>query len=267
MTDEREDTPTIATPNPWQPLRQLTPARIALGRAGISLPTQPQLAFQAAHAQARDAVHLPFDHAALQAQLAQHGMPRMLLHSAAQDRHAYLLRPDLGRRLNEASAQQLGQAPVDSVDVAIVVADGLSALAVHRHAAPLIARIAEGIRAEGWRMAPIMLVEQGRVAVADEVGERLGARMSVILIGERPGLSSPDSLGLYFTYAPKVGLTDAARNCISNVRPEGLSYAMAAHKLLYLMREAWRRQRSGVQLKEEAEVPVLGRTRRNFLLD
>lgn len=267
MTDERDDLPAVATPDPWQPLRQLTPARIALGRAGTSLPTQPQLAFQAAHAQARDAVHLPFDHAALRAQLGEQGIGAVLLHSAAQDRHQYLQRPDLGRRLNAASAQQLGQAPTGSVDVVIVVADGLSALAVHRHAASLVARMASDIRAEGWSLAPIVLVEQGRVAVADEVGERLGARMSVILIGERPGLSSPDSLGVYFTYAPRVGLTDAARNCISNVRPEGLTTAMAAHKLLYLMREAWRRQLSGVRLKEDAEVPTLGAARRNFLLD
>ncbi|MGF2508482.1 ethanolamine ammonia-lyase light chain EutC, partial [Ralstonia pseudosolanacearum] len=131
----------------------------------------------------------------------------------------------------------------------------------------LIAGVAEGVRAQGWSMAPIALVEQGRVAVADEVGERLDARMVAILIGERPGLSSPDSLGLYFTYAPRVGLTDAARNCISNVRPEGLGYAAAAHKLLYLMREAWRRQGSGVLLKEAAEVPLLEAGRRNFLLD
>ncbi len=207
------------------------------------------------------------DHA-LRAQLAEQGIASLLLHSAAHDRNHYLQRPDLGRRLVEASVQQLRDvAQAGGVDVAIVVADGLSALAVHRHAAPLIARLTDDIRAEGWSMAPIVLVEQGRVAVADEVGERLGARMSVILIGERPGLSSPDSLGLYFTYAPKIGLTDAARNCISNVRPEGLSTPMAAHKLLYLMREAWRRQLSGVQLKEEAEVPVLGGAHRNFLLD
>ena len=135
-----------------------------------------------------------------------------------------------------------------------MVADGLSALAVHRHTLPFLARFEEQAAADGWRCAPVVLVEQGRVAVADEVGELLGARMTVMLIGERPGLSSPDSLGLYFTYAPKVGLTDAYRNCISNVRLEGLSYGMAAHRLLYLMREACRRQLSGVNLKDEAEV-------------
>ncbi|WP_256657405.1 ethanolamine ammonia-lyase subunit EutC [Pseudomonas sp. 2FE] len=246
--------------NPWQELRRLTPARIALGRAGTSLPTGAQLDFQYAHAQARDAVHLPFDHPGLSAQLAERGRASLLLHSAAGDRHSYLQRPDLGRRLNDASAQQLrdyAQANPGGVDLAIVVADGLSALAVHRHSLPFLARLEEQALAEGWSLSPVLLVEQGRVAVADEIGELLGARMVVILIGERPGLSSPDSLGLYFTYAPRVGLTDAYRNCISNVRLEGLSYGMAAHRLLYLMREACRRQLSGVNLKDEAEVQTL----------
>ncbi|MDH0646812.1 ethanolamine ammonia-lyase subunit EutC [Pseudomonas sp. GD03858] len=243
--------------NPWLALRNLTPARIALGRSGISLPTGAQLDFQFAHAQARDAVHLPFDHAGLRQQLSDRGRDSLLLHSAASDRHQYLQRPDLGRRLHEDSAQRLrehAQANPGGVDLAIVVADGLSALAVHRHTLPLLARFEEQAAADGWTCAPVILVEQGRVAVADEVGELLGARMTVMLIGERPGLSSPDSLGLYFTYAPKVGLTDAYRNCISNVRLEGLSYGMAAHRLLYLMREACRRQLSGVNLKDEAEV-------------
>lgn len=182
VTDERDDTPATVTQNPWQALRRLTPARIALGRAGVSLPTRPQLAFQAAHAQARDAVHLPFDPAALQAQLLAQGHATLLLHSAARDRDQYLQRPDLGRQLDAPSAQLLGDhaaAYPGGVDIALVVADGLSALAVHRHAAPLIAGVAEGVRAQGWSMAPIALVEQGRVAVADEVGERLGARMVV----------------------------------------------------------------------------------------
>jgi len=152
-----------------------------------------------------------------------------------------------------------------------VVADGLSALAVHRHTLPFLTRLEEQVQAEGWSVAPVMLVEQGRVAVADEIGELLGAKMTVILIGERPGLSSPDSLGLYFTYNPKVGLTDAYRNCISNVRLEGLSYGMAAHRLLYLMREACRRQLSGVNLKDEAQLQTLESDaevglKRNFLL-
>ncbi|MGE8154930.1 ethanolamine ammonia-lyase subunit EutC [Pseudomonas vancouverensis] len=246
--------------NPWLELRRLTPARIALGRTGTSIPTRAQLDFQYAHAQARDAVHLPFEHAALRQQLAERGHDCLLLHSAAPDRNTYLQRPDLGRKLSDASAQALNDHVADhpgGVDLVIVVADGLSALAVHRHTLPFLARLEEQISAEGWSVAPVVLVEQGRVAIADEIGERLGAKMSVILIGERPGLSSPDSLGLYFTYNPKVGLTDAWRNCISNVRLEGLSYGMAAHRLLYLMREACRRQLSGVNLKDEAQVQTL----------
>lgn len=257
--DETNDL-TQKTENPWLDLRRLTPARIALGRTGTSIPTSAQLDFQAAHAQARDAVHLPFEHGAIIESLAAKGRETLLLHSAAADRNAYLQRPDLGRKLDEASVQLLTdftQAHPGSIDLAVVVADGLSSLAVHRHTLPFLARLEEQARAEGWTLSPVILVEQGRVAVADEIGQRLGAKMVVILIGERPGLSSPDSLGLYFTYAPKVGLTDASRNCISNVRLEGLSYGMAAHRLLYLMREACRRQLSGVNLKDEAELQTL----------
>ncbi|NNA68371.1 ethanolamine ammonia-lyase subunit EutC [Pseudomonas gessardii] len=252
------DTP--QSDNPWLELRRLTPARIALGRTGTSIPTGAQLDFQFAHAQARDAVHLPFDHAELSRQMAERGRDSLLLHSAAPDRHSYLQRPDLGRRLSDESAQVLRDyalANPGGVDLAVVVADGLSALAVHKHTAPFLTRMEEQTHAEGWSLSPVILVEQGRVAVADEIGQLLGAKMVVILIGERPGLSSPDSLGLYFTYNPKVGLTDAYRNCISNVRLEGLSYGMAAHRLLYLMREACRRQLSGVNLKDEAQVQTL----------
>jgi ethanolamine ammonia-lyase small subunit len=257
--------------SPWRQLRQLTSARIALGRAGTSMPTAAQLEFQYAHAQARDAVHLPFDHAGLSVQLAGRGRDSLLLHSAASDRHNYLQRPDLGRRLDDESAQLLNQHRTVNpagYDLAIVVADGLSALAVHRNAMPMLKHIEEQALAEGWSLSPVALVSQGRVAVADEVAERLGARMVVVLIGERPGLSSPDSLGLYFTYAPKIGLTDASRNCISNVRLEGLSYPMASHRLLYLMREACRRQLSGVNLKDDAEEPLLACAGKggNFLL-
>ena len=260
MSELPMDKKPVDPQNPWLNLRNLTPARIALGRTGTSLPTQAQLDFQYAHAQARDAVHLAFDHQGIRAQLTEGGRENLLLHSAAADRHSYLQRPDLGRRLDEASAQILqdyAAAHPGGVDLAIVVADGLSALAVHRHTLPFLARLEEQIAAEGWSTSPVILVEQGRVAVADEVAQRIGAKMSVILIGERPGLSSPDSLGLYFTYAPKVGLTDAYRNCISNVRLEGLSYGMAAHRLIYLMREACRRQLSGVNLKDEAQVNTL----------
>jgi len=267
--------PPVDPQNPWLELRRLTPARIALGRTGTSLPTRAQLDFQYAHAQARDAVHLPFDHAGLSAQLAERQRDSLLLHSAATDRNSYLQRPDLGRRLSDQSAQALREyalANPGGVDLVVVVADGLSALAVHRHTLPLLTRLEEQMAADEWSIAPVVLVEQGRVAVGDEIGQLLGAKMVVMLIGERPGLSSPDSLGLYFTYNPKVGLTDAYRNCISNVRLEGLSYGMAAHRLLYLMREACRRQLSGVNLKDEAQVQTLeseagADMKSNFLLD
>ncbi len=258
MNDDQP--PSGAIDNPWQALRRLTPARIALGRAGTSLPTGAQLDFQFAHAQARDAVHLALDAEALGAGLAERGLETLALHSAAPDRHTYLQRPDLGRRLDADSAQLLRdhrQVHPDGYDLAIVIADGLSALAIQRHALPFVDRLREQMAGDGWLLAPLCVVRQGRVAVADEVAELLGARMVVILIGERPGLSSPDSLGLYFTWAPKVGLTDAYRNCISNVRLEGLSYGLAAHKLLYLMREACRRKLSGVNLKDEAEMVTL----------
>jgi ethanolamine ammonia-lyase small subunit len=264
--------PAIDKQDPWLQLRTLTSARVALGRTGISIPTSAQLDFQLAHAQARDAVHLPFDQDGLSAQLEEYGHDSLLLHSAASDRHIYLQRPDLGRRLNDESAELLKKHRIGNrkgYDLTIVVADGLSALAVHRNAIPMLKHIEEQVQAEGWSLSPIALVSQGRVAVADEVAELLGARMVVVLVGERPGLSSPDSLGLYFTYAPKIGLTDVYRNCISNVRLEGLSYSMASHRLLYLMREACRRQLSGVNLKDEAEAPVFVREDKsqNFLLD
>ena len=267
--------PPVDPQNPWLELRRLTPARIALGRTGTSLPTRAQLDFQFAHAQARDAVHLPFDHAGLSAQLTERQRDSLLLHSAAGDRNSYLQRPDLGRKLSDQSAQTLreyAQAHPGGVDLVIVVADGLSALAVHRHTLPFLTRLEEQMSADEWSIAPVVLVEQGRVAIGDEIGQLLGAKMVVMLIGERPGLSSPDSLGLYFTYNPKVGLTDAYRNCISNVRLEGLSYGMAAHRLLYLMREACRRQLSGVNLKDEAQVQTLeseagADMKSNFLLD
>ena len=251
------------TDNPWEALRRFTAARIALGRAGVSLPTGPQLAFQLAHAQARDAVHLALDVDALKLQLQEHGICAadavMQVHSAAPDRLTYLQRPDLGRRLSDESRAQMLAAPFAAAaqarpyDVAFVIADGLSSLAVGQNAAPFLAELERRIAPEGWKIAPPVIVRRGRVAVADEVGELLGAKLVVILIGERPGLSSPDSMGLYLTWMPARGLTDASRNCISNVRPQGLRYEEAAYKLHYLMSEAHRRGLSGVALKDETE--------------
>jgi len=231
-------------------LRDYTPARVELGRAGASLPTRALLEFQLAHAKARDAVHLPLAVNSLLVELKQKGIESITMSSAARDRDEYLKRPDLGRRLSDDSRERLSGLRAD-YDAAFVIADGLSALAVHRHAVPLLKLL---LRDPDWRVAPVAIVEQGRVAIGDEIGERLGARMVVVLIGERPGLSSPDSLGAYLTWQPRVGRTDAERNCISNIRAEGLSYAAAAHKLLFLMNESRRLKLSGVQLKEAARL-------------
>ena len=252
--------PALVTPAPWSTLKRFTDARIALGRAGHSLPTAAHLDFQLAHAQARDAVHLPFDAAGLAAELERAGLPTLRLHSAAADRNTYLQRPDLGRRLSapslQALAHHMAQArPAVPYDLALVVADGLSALAVHQNAVPLIAALRLRLQSDTqapWRLAPVALVEQGRVAVGDEVGQALGARAVVVLIGERPGLSSPDSMGIYLSWAPRVGLTDAQRNCISNVRPAGLSVDAAADKLHYLLRRARSLGLTGVELKDDS---------------
>jgi ethanolamine ammonia-lyase small subunit len=229
-------------------LRDFTMARVELGRAGPGLPTRALLEFQLAHAKARDAVHLPLAVQSLVVELKQKGLASVTLRSAARDRDEYLKRPDLGRRLSDDSRERLAPLRAEH-DAAFVIADGLSALAVHRHAVPLIELL---LRDLDWRIAPVAIVEQGRVAIGDEIGERLGARTAVVLIGERPGLSSPDSLGAYLTWQPRPGRTDAERNCISNIRAEGLSYAAAAHKLLFLMSESRRLKLSGVRLKEAA---------------
>jgi ethanolamine ammonia-lyase small subunit len=234
-------------------LRDYTSARVELGSAGRSLPTRALLEFQLAHARARDAVHLPLAADSLVLELKQKGLDSISLSSAARNRDEYLKRPDLGRRLNNDSRERLTPLRAE-YDAAFVIADGLSALAVHRHAVPLLDLL---LRDLDWRTAPIAIVEQGRVAIGDEIGELFGARMTVVLIGERPGLSSPDSLGAYLTWQPGLGRTDAERNCISNIRAEGLSYAVAAHKLLFLMNEARRLKLSGVRLKEDASLPAL----------
>lgn len=262
----------LVVANPWESLRRFTQARIALGRAGVSIPTQPLLAFQYAHARARDAVHLPLDRAGLFARLEAACYPAIELHSAAADRETYLRRPDLGRRLDEPSRDKLAgfTAGARGFDIAFVVADGLSALAVNEHALPMLEAVRPLLAKAGLRVAPITLVEQGRVAIGDEIGEALGAEIVVVLIGERPGLSAPDSLGLYLTFAPRAGLTDEARNCISNVRPEGQSFAAAAGRLFYLLTEARRRKLSGVELKDETGMDALpadrSATPRNFLI-
>jgi len=265
---DRPKAPTVA--NPWQALRRFTRARIALGRAGTSLPTQAHLEFQLAHARARDAVHHALAIEPLRAALEHRGREVIALRSAAGDRLIYLQRPDQGRRLDRESRSRLEERAgrsKEGFDAAFVIADGLSAFAIEENAVPFLDTALAKLDQEGWRIAPMAIVEQGRVAVGDEVGQVLGAGIVAILIGERPGLSSPDSMGIYLTYNPRVGTTDAQRNCISNIRREGMSHELAAHKLHYLMSEARRRKLTGVNLKDESEAPRAIAAGKNFLIE
>jgi ethanolamine ammonia-lyase small subunit len=260
-TEPPPSLPALVTPTPWNALKNFTDARIALGRAGVSLPTSAHLAFQLAHAQARDAVHLPFDAHGVSASLQALGQPTLRLHSQATNRTLYLQRPDLGRRLDAASLQALAewqaqQGDAPGFDVAFVLVDGLSSLAIHQNAVALVALMLQRLQADTalpWTVAPLSVVVQGRVAIGDEVGAALRAGTVVVLIGERPGLSSPDSMGIYLTWAPKVGTTDAARNCISNIRPAGLSIDAAAGTLHQLLVRARRQQLTGVGLKDDTD--------------
>ena len=250
------------TANPWQVLRQFTGARIALGRAGGSLPTAPMLEFQLAHARARDAVHLPLDAAAVVARLAGRGLDSLRVRSAVANRQEFLQRPDLGRRLDLPSReliQSCAERLAQDFDAVFVIADGLSPLAAHRHALGVLALAHKALGERGWRLAPVVVAEMARVALGDEIGELLRADQVAILIGERSGLSCADSLGIYLTHAPRVGRTDAQRNCISNIHADGgLSYVQAAHRLVYLMTEAQRRKLTGVALKDASDdVPLL----------
>lgn len=280
----------MSTEDPWSALRRFTAARIGLGRAGVSIPTSAHLAFQLAHAQARDAVHAAFDADGLGEALraaAVMAWPQakvLVIDSAAPDRATYLRRPDLGRRLSDgaraalaleraAHADEGGDRSLDGgahpgpgharagalpPDLAIVVADGLSARAVQAHAAPLVGVLVDRLAGAGWKLAPLVVVRQGRVAVGDEIGEALGARAVLVLLGERPGLSSPDSLGAYLSWAPRAGLTDAQRNCVSNIRPEGLPIDAAAGRLLWLLQAARARGLTGVELKDESDAALPG---------
>ncbi|ACL56382.1 ethanolamine ammonia-lyase subunit EutC [Methylobacterium nodulans] len=237
----------------WRRLSALTPARIGLGRAGSGLPTRAVLGFALAHAQARDAVHTPLDVAALRAGIEALGLRNVAVASAAPDRATYLRRPDLGRRLEGLSAERLAAAAAAPVDLAIVVADGLSARAIHEGAVPLLSVLAPAIAGSGWSLAPVVVAEQARVALGDAVGAALKARAVAVLIGERPGLSSPDSLGIYLTFDPRPGRTDAERNCLSNVRAAGLKPELAAFKLHWLIGQAFQRGLTGVALKDESD--------------
>lgn len=242
---------------PWHSLRSHTPARIAQGRTGHSLPTSALLAFQLDHARARDAVFAALDLPILLAQLEAIRPNPLRLHSQATDRRVYLQRPDLGRRLNDVSKTSLAALGKPAPTLSIVLADGLSATAVNHHAPAVVAGLVVEAERLGWSVGPLTVVEQGRVAVADEVAYALGAEMVVLLIGERPGLSSPDSLGAYLTYAPRPGLTDESRNCISNIRPEGISAEWAVQKIGYLLQEFRVKRLSGYMIKDEMDDSLL----------
>jgi ethanolamine ammonia-lyase small subunit len=269
-------TQNTVTPARWQSLKKFTDARIALGRAGHSLPTAAHLSFQLDHAQARDAVHLAFNPHDIASGLQALALESFILHSAATDRSTYLQRPDLGRRLDDRSRQKLldwqrQRTPHPArFDLAFVVADGLSALAIHRNAVDLIAATLALLRADAqpWTVAPVVIAEQARVAIGDDAGAALQANVVAVLIGERPGLSSPDSLGIYLTWAPSVGLTDASRNCISNVRSAGLAIPAAAQKLQHLLTQSRQRQLTGVDLKDDSDsqAPSISTASANFLL-
>lgn len=247
--------PEAPAPDPWAALRRHTPARIALGRAGTSLPTHELLRFAAAHAQARDAVHLPLDVLALEAALRAEGHAPVVVRSRAASREEYLRRPDLGRRLAEDDAARL--VPTDPPPaLCVVIGDGLSARATQAHAAPVLRALLAALGGALPVGEPV-IATGARVALADEVGERLGAAGVLILLGERPGLSSPDSLGAYLTFAPRLGRVDAERNCVSNIRPEGLPPAAAGARLAWLVRESLRRRLSGTALKDESATLLL----------
>jgi ethanolamine ammonia-lyase small subunit len=244
--------------DPWLFLADRTIARIARGRTGASLPTREVLAFDLAHAQARDAVHARVDRAKLASALGRSSLTTLEVESQAVERQDYLRRPDAGRRLSEISAARLSAATGRRCDLAVVIGDGLSAAAVDAHAATFMSEFAPLAAKLGLVMGPIVLAEGARVALGDIVGATLGARLSVVLIGERPGLSAADSLGVYLTYDPKAGRNDSERNCISNIRPDGLPPAAAARKLAWLINAAFTRKLTGVALKDESDAVLRG---------
>lgn len=245
--------------DPWAALREHTPARIALGRSGTSLPTPELLRFSAAHARARDAVHVPLDVERLTLELQQAGWPPLVVRSQAPTRQDYLRRPDWGRRLLATDLDTLREQPARGADLLVVLGDGLSSLAVQSHALALLGALRQVLDASGapLRWAPVVVAIQARVALADEIGAALDARLALMLIGERPGLSAADSLGAYLTLAPRTGRTDAERNCVSNIRPDGLPPEAAARRIAWLAREALRLNLTGVGLKDHSATETL----------
>ncbi|MFY7840087.1 MAG: ethanolamine ammonia-lyase subunit EutC [Lacibacter sp.] len=235
----------------WHALKQFTAARIALGRTGNAVPLKELLQFKLAHAHARDAVYAGLYVEELAEQLQRFNLPLYTVHSKVKDRNEYLLHPDLGRQLGDDSVQLL-QSSSALYDVVLVIADGLSATAINRHALPLLKLLVPVLQQSGYSVA-ITIAQQARVAIGDAIGFFIKAKLSLVLIGERPGLSAADSMGAYLTYNPAVGLTDESRNCISNIRPEGIDYAKAANKIHYLINVSFRLQYSGVTLKDDEQ--------------
>jgi ethanolamine ammonia-lyase small subunit len=233
-------------------LRDLTPARVGLGRAGASMPTKALLEFTLDHARARDAVHAAFDVSSIIAGLHDLGLEALDVASLAGNRKDYLRRPDLGRKLDPASQHLLASRNSGSCRLAIVVGDGLSPSAVNAHATELMRNLIPRLAADGIEIGHAVVASGARVALGDEIGALLGARMIVMLIGERPGLSASDSLGAYLTFAPQIGLTDAQRNCVSNIHGAGLGHEEAALRIAWLIREGLAREISGVALKDES---------------
>lgn len=239
--------------DPWAHLRRHTAARIGLGHVGGALPTREVLAFQAAHAEARDAVLLPWDPSGLRERLDATRWPHLTVRSRAPDRAAYLRRPDLGRSLHPDDGELLVRA-AHACDMAIVVTNGLSSAAVTRHAADLLDAVRVQAAHQGLALGPVVLVDQGRVAIGDEIGELLGAPLVAVVVGERPGLTSTDSLGAYLTWGPRAGRTDAERNCISNIRPDGQPVDVAAARLVWLAKTAAGMRLTGIGLKDDAPI-------------
>jgi ethanolamine ammonia-lyase small subunit len=242
--------------NPWESLKQYTSARIALGRAGAGLPTAEWLRFRLSHAQARDAVWLPFDGDRIADELAAAGVSSMFVASAAADRQQYLTRPDLGRKLSAPSVCLLTEARLPKADVLIVVGDGLSSTAMHTNAVPFIRHFLPYLADLGKTVFPVVIAERARVALGDEIGSLLGAEIVAMLIGERPGLTSPDSMGVYLSWKPVSGCPDSERNCISNIRPAGLSIDSAAFRLAWLVENAFAIRRTGIELKDLSDDPA-----------
>lgn len=237
----------------WYPLKAFTAARIALGRTGTAIPLKEVLEFKLAFAFAKDAVYSTLDTEVLEEKLKVLDLPIYTLQSKATTRAEYLQRPDWGRLLDDTSIDLLRNNRQETpYNVAIIIADGLSATAINKHAFPVVQLLIKALKSMSYTLAPLSIVQQGRVAIGDETGYGLNAQMSLVLIGERPGLTSPDSMGAYLTFNPQPGLTDESRNCVSNIRPEGLNYELAAHKILYLIQESLRLQLSGVELKDNA---------------